>query len=99
MFVCIPDSFIPHKNAQTNTVVWVGATLMQENGSGDVAAAFSVYYGSNDSRNYTEKITINEKQDLDYVYTQVDIPCAILLYLHYSLTLILKTSLGGHSRT
>lgn len=59
----------------TNTVVWVGATLMQADGNGDVAAnesfaAFSVYYGLNDSRNYTEKITCNDNQNLDHVYTQ-----------------------------
>lgn len=52
---------------------------MQADGNGDVAAnesfaAFSVYYGLNDSRNYTEKITCNENQNLDHVYTQVDIP-------------------------
>ncbi|CAO3632596.1 unnamed protein product [Mucor hiemalis] len=57
----------------TNTFVWVGATLMQEEDSGNDAtsessAAFSVYYGSNDSRNYTEKFTIDQKQNLDHVY-------------------------------
>lgn len=75
---------------------------MQEEDSGNGAtsessAAFSVYYGSNDSRNYTEKFTIDQKQNLDHVYALVSVSCMILLYLHFSLTLTLNTSLGGYS--
>lgn len=33
------------------------------------AAAFSIYYGLNDSRNNTERVTIQKNQTLDHVYT------------------------------
>jgi hypothetical protein len=34
-------------------------------------AAYCVYYGLNDGRNFTEKVTIKQNQDLDHVYIMV----------------------------
>lgn len=42
-----------------------------ENIPSSISAAYSVYYGLNDGRNFTEKITIKENQGLDYVYIMV----------------------------
>ncbi|KAI9348394.1 hypothetical protein BD770DRAFT_165552 [Pilaira anomala] len=49
----------------TKSFVWIGATLSQDDSA---SGAFSVYYGKDDSRNYTEKLTLGENQGLDYVY-------------------------------
>lgn len=37
----------------------------------EASAAFSIYFGLDDSRNYTEKMTIKKDQTLDYVYSMV----------------------------
>ncbi|KAI9249949.1 hypothetical protein EDC94DRAFT_652315 [Helicostylum pulchrum] len=50
----------------TKSIVWIGASLSQDDGS---FGAFSVYYGIDDTRNGTEKVTIKETQGLDYIYT------------------------------
>jgi hypothetical protein len=39
----------------------------------ELFASFSIYYGLEDSRNYTEKITIKKNQNLDHVYAMVNI--------------------------
>ncbi|GAA5814081.1 hypothetical protein MFLAVUS_007571 [Mucor flavus] len=50
----------------TESIVWIGASLSQDDSS---FGAFSAYYGINDTRNCTEKVTIKETQGLDYIYT------------------------------
>lgn len=36
-----------------------------------ISAAFSIFYGLNDSRNITEKISIKQNQSIDHVYIMV----------------------------
>ncbi|KAI7904715.1 uncharacterized protein BX663DRAFT_503274 [Cokeromyces recurvatus] len=56
-------------------IIWIGATIMpRQEEEGDIgndlpiSGAFSVYYGLNDSRNFTERVTLTQNQNLDYVY-------------------------------
>ncbi|CEP11089.1 hypothetical protein [Parasitella parasitica] len=59
----------------SKSVVWIGATLMQDEKddikneeASSVSAAFSIFYGQNDSRNCTEKVNIKQNQNIDHVY-------------------------------
>lgn len=36
-------------------------------------AAFSVFYGVNDTRNFTERVSIDQHQNIDHVYIMVSI--------------------------
>ncbi|KAG2232584.1 hypothetical protein INT48_009793 [Thamnidium elegans] len=69
------------------SIVWIGASLSQDDGS---SGAFSVYYGINDTRNYTEKVTIKESQGLDYVYT-MGVICVLDTFKNDTTALVIYT--------
>jgi hypothetical protein len=45
--------------------------IKTEQVSSSITAAYSVYYGLNDGRNFTEKVSIKQNQGLDHVYIMV----------------------------
>ncbi|KAI9473891.1 MAG: hypothetical protein EXX96DRAFT_579783 [Benjaminiella poitrasii] len=59
-------------------IIWIGASLKQQETTDKednnsslsiVNGAFSIYYGLNDGRNYTEKVILTQNQNLEYIYT------------------------------
>jgi len=58
-----------------------GEKKEEKKGSGSIktedvpstTATFSIFYGVNDTRNFTEKISINQNQNIDHVYIMVSI--------------------------
>ncbi|CAO3667349.1 hypothetical protein G6F70_001566 [Rhizopus microsporus] len=50
------------ESTETSFSVWIGATVLEKKES--VAAAFSVFYGPADDRNYTKKLQFEKKQAL-----------------------------------
>lgn len=62
----------------------------EENGSSikneeafSTTAAFSIFYGVNDTRNFTERVSINQDQNIDHVYIMVTmIPKPFITAIH-----------------
>ncbi|KAI8890918.1 hypothetical protein K501DRAFT_34641 [Backusella circina FSU 941] len=58
------------------STIWIGAKIIEQNNleeedkedKSDRAAAFSVYYGSDDSRNLVQRLSMTGTDDLEYVY-------------------------------
>jgi hypothetical protein len=54
--------------------------MEEEEDKSDRTAAFSVYYGTDDSRNLVQRLSMNETDDLEYVYIKV---CLFVFFLYY----------------